>query len=73
MILNHLMGLYTRPKQEWHAIEEGHESISKSLSHIMVMALIPAICSYIAAAHIGWNPGFGELNFSPHKARCLCL
>lgn len=60
MILNHLMGLYTHPKQEWQAIEKNHESLKSSLSHVLLIALIPAICSYIATAHIGWNPGAGE-------------
>ncbi|GGI75127.1 Yip1 family protein [Shewanella gelidii] len=60
MILNHLMGLYTHPKQEWKAIEQNHEELMSSLSHVLVIALIPAICSYIANAHIGWNPGAGE-------------
>ena len=56
MILNHLMGLYTHPKKEWHTIEQGHESLRSSLSHVILVALIPAICAYIGAAHIGWNP-----------------
>ncbi|WP_133406425.1 Yip1 family protein [Parashewanella tropica] len=56
MILNHLMGLYTQPKQEWHNIEKNHESLKSSLSHVLLVALIPAICAYIGSAHIGWNP-----------------
>ncbi len=60
MILDHLMGLYTHPKQEWHTIERNHETINASLSHVLLIALIPAVCSYIANAHIGWNPGVGE-------------
>ncbi|QSX42008.1 Yip1 family protein [Shewanella cyperi] len=60
MILNHLMGLYTHPKQEWHTIEKNHEALKSSMSHLLLIALIPAVCSYIATAHIGWNPGAGE-------------
>lgn len=60
MILNHLMGLYTHPKQEWQTIERNHEALNSSLSHVLLIALIPAVCSYIANAHIGWNPGVGE-------------
>ena len=51
MILNHLMGLYTHPKQEWHTIEKNHEALKSSLSHVVLIALIPAICSYIATAY----------------------
>jgi hypothetical protein len=63
MILNHLMGLYTHPKEEWHTIEKNHEAVKSSLSHVLLIALIPAICAYIATVHIGWNPGVGELLF----------
>ncbi|BDM65055.1 YIP1 family protein [Shewanella sp. NFH-SH190041] len=61
MILSHLKGLYTHPKQEWHTIEQNHETAHNSLTHILLIALIPAICSYIANTQIGWNPGAGDL------------
>ncbi|MGB0899124.1 MAG: Yip1 family protein [Psychrobium sp.] len=56
MILNHLLGLYTHPKKEWHTIEQNHESLRSSLSHVLLVALIPAICAYIGSAQIGWDP-----------------
>ncbi len=60
MVLNHIWGLYAHPKEEWHSIEKRHESGMYSLIHIMTIALIPAICGYYAAAHIGWSIGSGE-------------
>jgi len=60
MILNHIWGLYTHPKDEWQTIEKRHESLMYSLMHILVVALIPAICGYYAAAHIGWTIGVGD-------------
>jgi len=60
MILNHIWGLYTDPKKEWHTIEKRHESLMYSMVHIITIALIPAICSYYAAAHIGWTIGVGD-------------
>lgn len=60
MILNHIWGLYAHPKEEWQTIEKRHESLSYSLVHILVVALIPAISGYYAAAHIGWSIGTGE-------------
>jgi hypothetical protein len=61
MILNHIWGLYAHPKEEWQTIEQRHESLSYSLIHILIVALIPSICGYYAAAHIGWSIGSGEL------------
>ncbi|MCL2916879.1 Yip1 family protein [Shewanella litorisediminis] len=60
MVLNHLLGLYTHPKEEWQTIEKNHEALKSSMSHLLLIALIPPICSYFAMAHIGWNPGAGE-------------
>jgi hypothetical protein len=60
MILNHIWGLYTHPKDEWQTIEKRHESLAYSLAHILIIALIPAFCGYYAAAHIGWTIGVGD-------------
>ncbi len=60
MILNHIWGLYTHPKDEWKTIKRVHESLMYSLVHILVVSLIPTICGYYAAAHIGWTIGVGE-------------
>ena len=60
MILNHIWGLYAHPKEEWQIIEKRHESLIYSLVHILTVALIPSICSYFAAAHIGWVIGTGD-------------
>ncbi|QYJ81208.1 Yip1 family protein [Shewanella aegiceratis] len=60
MILNHLMGLYTHPKEEWHTIEKNHEALRSSLSHVMLIALIPAICTYLASTMFGWNLGVSD-------------
>ncbi|MDF2178061.1 Yip1 family protein [Aliiglaciecola sp. CAU 1673] len=61
MILNHLWGLYTHPKEEWHSIEQRHEGIGQSLTHILIVALVPALCAYYSAAHLGWSIGVGDL------------
>ncbi|GLX77435.1 YIP1 family protein [Thalassotalea insulae] len=61
MILNHIWGLYAHPKEEWQTIEKRHESLMYSVVHILTIALIPAICSYYAAAHIGWSIGAGDV------------
>ncbi|WP_413110614.1 Yip1 family protein [Thaumasiovibrio sp. DFM-14] len=59
MLLNHLVGLYTHPKQEWHNIDKQHEGLSSSLSHLLFIALIPPLCAYISSVFIGWKIGAG--------------
>jgi len=60
MILNHIWGLYAHPKEEWHTIEQRHESLRYSLLHILIVALIPVVCCYYATVHIGWSVGVGD-------------
>lgn len=74
MILNHIWGLYAHPKDEWQTIEKRHESLMYSLMHILVVALIPAICGYYAAAHIGWTIGVGDpIKISQDSAQFMAI
>ncbi len=74
MILNHIWGLYAHPKDEWQTIEKRHESLMYSLMHILVVALIPAICGYYAAAHIGWTIGVGDpIKISQGSAQVMAV
>lgn len=60
MILNHILRLYTHQKEECHANERNNENLIYSIIHILVVALIPTICSYYASAYVGWTIGVGE-------------
>ncbi len=74
MILNHIWGLYAHPKDEWQTIEKRHESLMYSLMHILVVSLIPSICAYYAAAHIGWTIGVGNpIKISPSSAQIMAI
>lgn len=63
MILNHLWGMYAHPKDEWRCIEERHESLKFSLSHILIIAAIPAVMAYFSSVHLGWSIGVGDKIF----------
>ncbi|GGD67198.1 Yip1 family protein [Lacimicrobium alkaliphilum] len=71
MILNHLWGLYAHPKEEWQDIEKRHESLSHSLTHILIIALIPSLTSYYSAAHLGWSIGVGDLIKLTHESAMM--
>ncbi|MEJ2763316.1 Yip1 family protein [Photobacterium sp. MCCC 1A19761] len=60
MILGHLFGLYTHPKQEWRTIDKEHEGVQSSVSHILLIALLPPIFAFISSVFIGWRIGVGE-------------
>jgi hypothetical protein len=74
MILNHLWGLYTQPKEEWHAIDRRNESYFYSLSHIAIISLIPVLMSYYSAAHLGWSIGVGDIiRLTSSSARLMSI
>lgn len=60
MILSHLWGIYTQPKEEWKSIDKQHEGYFAALSHIVIIALIPSAMAYYASAHLGWDIGAGS-------------
>ena len=71
MILNHLWGLYAHPLEEWQTIDNRHESMKYSLSHIALIALIPCIMGYISSVHIGWRIGTSDVAFLTHESALL--
>ena len=71
MILNHLWGLYTHPREEWHSIDERNESYFFSFSHIAIISLIPVLMGYYSAAHLGWSIGVGDIIKLTHNSAML--
>lgn len=71
MILNHIWGLYAHPIEEWKTIDQRHESLRFSLSHILLVALIPCLAAYYASAHIGWSIGARESIFMTSQSAIL--
>jgi hypothetical protein len=69
MILNRLWELYTNPQDEWRAINDKHDNMLYSVSHIMIIALVPSICSYFSAVFLGWYINFDDVvTLSPMAA-----
>ena len=60
-MINHVWGLFTHPDQEWQEIRGEEESISHMyLTHVLILAAIPAICAYFGTTEVGWRIGSGE-------------
>lgn len=60
-MINHVWGLFTHPDQEWQEIRGEHESISHMyLSHVLILAAMPAVSAYIGTTQVGWSIGGGE-------------
>ncbi|MFV0887861.1 Yip1 family protein [Metapseudomonas otitidis] len=60
-MIHHVWGLFTHPDQEWQDIRGEEESISHMyLTHILILAAIPAVSAYIGTTQVGWVIGKGD-------------
>ena len=56
-----LVKLFTQPKQAWRDIRaQEDESPRQYLPHLVLLALIPAICLFIGTTQVGWSLARGE-------------
>ena len=63
MVLNHVWGLMTNPKDEWKSIKGERCTIGRCFcSHVLILAAIPAIAGYIGTTEVGWSFGAGEVH-----------
>ncbi len=59
--LEHTLGIMLHPDSEWKAIRnEKHSFKQVFMSHVPLMALIPAVSFFIGVTQIGWSIGGGE-------------
>ncbi len=58
MVLDHVWGLFSHPREEWESIRDEPCTITKCyLKHILILAAIPAVSAYIGAVQVGWSVG----------------
>lgn len=57
-MIHHVWGLFAHPNQEWQEIRGEEESISHMyLTHVLLLAAIPAVSAYIGTTQVGWSIG----------------
>ncbi|TCS41006.1 Yip1 family protein [Reinekea marinisedimentorum] len=76
MILNHVVGIFTHPDDEWDSIRKEPNTLGKHfLPHTLLLALIPAVCGFLGSTQIGWSIGSGEAVYklTTESALYLCI
>ena len=59
-MLTHVWGLMAHPNREWKQIKQERETITHLYAHhVLLLAAIPVICSYIGTTQVGWSLGGG--------------
>lgn len=59
-MLTHVWGLIVHPNREWKQIKEERETLTHLYEHhVLLLAAIPVVCSYIGTTQVGWSLGGG--------------
>lgn len=60
-MINHVWGLLHHPDKEWREINKEHESVSHLyMHHVLWMAAIPVVSTFIGTTQFGWTFGGEE-------------
>ena len=60
-MIHHVVGLFTHPDREWKEIKGEEETIGHMyLTHVLLLAAIPAVSAYIGTTQVGWAIGTTE-------------
>ncbi|EOW6618777.1 Yip1 family protein [Cronobacter dublinensis] len=60
--MNHVWGLLAHPFQEMQVIRRENETVSHHYTHhVLIMAAIPVLCTFIGTTQIGWDFGDGNV------------
>lgn len=75
MSILHTFGILTHPDREWQTIREEHESTPKLfLTHVILLAIIPAAAAFYGTTQVGWQVGDGAvIRLSEGSAMQLCV
>ena len=75
MLLDHTLGIFTNPNSEWRDIRKQHRSKTQEfLTHVPLLALIPALAFYYGVTQVGWTLGSGEpVYLTASSAMVLCV
>ncbi|MEM5529125.1 Yip1 family protein [Gammaproteobacteria bacterium AS21] len=56
MFINHMIGMFYHPKEEWGAIhQERYSVVHIFLAQISILSMIPAVSMYIGTTQVGWT------------------
>ncbi|WFF43045.1 YIP1 family protein [Salinicola endophyticus] len=60
-MINHVWGLLTHPNREWQEISSENETVSHLYGHhVLILAAVPVVCSFIGTTLVGWHFGTSE-------------
>jgi len=75
MSVLHTLGILTHPDKEWESIRAEDESTTKLyLTHVILLAIIPAAAAFYGTTQVGWQIGDGDfIKLTQSSALQLCI
>ncbi|UZK03123.1 Yip1 family protein [Venatoribacter cucullus] len=57
MMLNHVLGLLTRPRHQWHMLRLQHSNsiVEVFIRYLLLLALIPTLALLVGTTLVGWS------------------
>ncbi len=60
MLLEHIIGFFLHPSEEWESVRARNISLGRVVFHILLLGAIPVISGYIGTTQFGWQIGTAE-------------
>jgi hypothetical protein len=60
MLLEHIIGFFLHPSEEWESVRASNTPFSRVIFHILLLGAIPVVCGYFGTTQFGWQIGTAE-------------
>ena len=60
MLLEHIIGFFLHPTEEWESVRARNTPFGRVIFHILLLGAIPVVSSYIGTTRFGWQIGTTE-------------
>lgn len=60
MLLEHIIGFFLHPRDEWEEVRSENITSARLMLHILALGAIPVVSGYIGTTQFGWNIGTAE-------------
>jgi len=60
MLLEHIIGFFLHPSEEWESVRARNTPFSRVVFHILLLGAIPVVSGYFGTTQFGWQIGTAE-------------
>lgn len=60
MLLEHIIGFFLHPSEEWESVRARNIPLGRVIFHILLLGAIPVISGFIGTTQFGWQIGTAE-------------